>query len=79
MTKAQLRTLELVKAGKCHRVYSETGNTMHGAHAATLWKFERDTWIRDGKMVGSRWCWLELTPRGEKELAASRPVRGIGE
>lgn len=38
MTGAQRRTLEAVKAGKCERKYTERGNTMHGAHAATSGK-----------------------------------------
>lgn len=68
MTGAQRRTLEAVKAGKCERKYTATGNTMHGAHPGTLWACERNKWICDGKLVG-RYCRLELTPAGEAELA----------
>lgn len=68
MTGSQRRTLEAVKAGKCERKYTERGNTMHGAHAATLRTLENYRWIRDGKLVG-RYCRLELTPAGEAELA----------
>lgn len=69
MTSAQRRTLEAVKAGRCSRQYTEKSNTVHGAHAATLWMFLRVKWIDDGKMTG-RWCPLELTRRGEEQLKA---------
>lgn len=71
MTRAQRRALEAVKAGKCERKYTEVGNSMHGAHAATLWICERNKWIRDGKLIG-RYCRLELTPAGEEQLAGVR-------
>jgi hypothetical protein len=69
MTSAQRRALEAVKAGKCERRYTATGNTMHGAHAATLWACLRNGWIRDGKLDVHFRCRLELTLAGEAELA----------
>lgn len=74
MTKAQIAVLKAVRDGKCYRTYTASGNTMSGAHPATLHRLSAAHYIEDGKDGVTRFR-LILTKKGEEALAA-HPDRG---
>ena len=74
ITAAQRRALEAVRDGKCFRRYYGDGNSYHGpdgVSAVTLWRLERQSWIRDGDSRRSGFdivCAVALTDEGRMAL-----------